>query len=138
VCELSDRQPSLHVLGPLSASQVATEMRSARALVFPSEWYEGFPVTIAEAFAHGLPVIASRLGAMAELVEEGRTGLLFRPGDVDDLERALAWAASHPEDSERMGENARRVYERRYTPQRNFDMLMDIYQRALTSRRRAR
>ena len=62
----------------------------------PSEWYEGCPVVIIEAFCQGLPVIALRLGAMAEMVEDGVTGLHFRPGDADDLAAKVHWADRHP------------------------------------------
>lgn len=62
------------------------------ALVFPSVWYEGFPLSIVEAFAAGTPVIASRLGGMLEMIAEGKTGLLFHPGDADDLAHKIRWA----------------------------------------------
>ena len=64
---------------------------SAR-LCCPSTWYESFGLIIVEAFATGLPVIASDLGALAELIAVGRTGLLFRPGDADDLLAKVRWA----------------------------------------------
>src|SRR5690606_19107791 len=69
----------LQPLGHISRPEMLEQMRGARALVFPSQWYENFPVTLVEAFACGLPVIASRLGAMAEIVNDGRTGLHFTP-----------------------------------------------------------
>ncbi|NIV03355.1 glycosyltransferase, partial [Candidatus Saccharibacteria bacterium] len=71
---------SVMLLGRKNGKQVAEEMSQAGFLVMPSEWYETFGLTIIEAFALGLPVIASRLGAMAEIVEDGVTGLLFTPG----------------------------------------------------------
>ncbi len=121
-------------LGLLGRDQVRMEMTRAQALIFPSEWYEGFPVTIAEAFASGLPVIASRLGSMAELVDDGVTGLLFTPGDAHDLAAKIEWASMHPGELGRMGENARRVYEAKYTPERNYEMLMDVYRQAIAQR----
>ena len=57
----------------------------ATCLLLPSLWYEGFPRTIVEAFACGTPVIASRLGSMIDLIDDGRTGLLFEPGNAGDL-----------------------------------------------------
>ncbi len=135
---LSDRigeaaadEPSIQLLGRLSGEQIRAEMRNARALIFPSEWYEGFPVTLAEAYANGLPVIASRLGAMVELVEDGVTGLLFTPSDADDLAQKVRWATGHSAEMRRMGENARREYEAKYTPERNYELLMDIYRHAI-------
>jgi len=78
-------------------------------------------------------VIASRLGAMAEIVEEGRTGLLFEPGDAEDLAEKVAWAWAHPRELAEMGREARREYEQKYTAEKNYEMLMAIYERARNS-----
>ena len=106
-------------------------MKKAKVLIFPSEWYEGFPMTLAEAFATGLPAMAPRLGAMAEIVEDGRTGLLFEPGAPDDLAAKVEWAWTHPKEMAEMGRNARREYELKYTAERNYELLMQIYRRAM-------
>ncbi|QSB01847.1 glycosyltransferase family 4 protein [Methylomonas sp. EFPC1] len=112
-------------------SEVGGFMRNAEFLVMPSLWIEGFPMVIAEAFAHGLPVIASRLGAMAEIIEDGVTGLLFNPGDSQDLAAKVSWAVANPERMLQMGIAARRVYELKYTAQENYHQLMQIYRDAL-------
>lgn len=130
--------PEVEVLGRKSREEVFRWMQEARVLVFPSEWYEGFPMTIAEAFACGLPVIASRLGAMAEIVEEGRTGLLFNPGDAEDLAEKVAWAWAYPREMAEMGREARREYEEKYTAERNYQMLLEIYQQAIDNHRKGR
>ena len=96
----------------------------------PSVWYECFPRTLVEAYACGLPVIASRVGALAELVEHGRTGLLFDPGSAESLARTLALARAHPQWMLEMGANARALYEQRYSPQRNYQQLMAVYAEA--------
>ena len=90
-----------------------------------------------EAFIHSLPVIAPRLGAMAEIVEDGVTGLPFTPGDPEDLAAKVGWAAGHPEEMRRMGLAARRVYERKYTPEVNYRRLMTIYEQAIAENRMA-
>ena len=118
-------------LGRRSREEVIHFMHGARFLVFPAEVYENFPMSIAEAFATGLPVIASRLGAMAELVDEGRAGLLFEPGNPEDLAAKVEWAWSHPEAMAEMGREARREYEAKYTAERNYEMLMEIYRKAI-------
>jgi Glycosyltransferase len=109
-------------------------MQQASFLVFPAECYENFPMTIAEAFACGLPVLASRLGAMAELVEDGQIGLLFEPGNPEDLAARVAWAWTHPEEMRRMGKAARQEFEEKYTAEKNYQMLMQIYERARAQR----
>jgi glycosyltransferase involved in cell wall biosynthesis len=120
-------------LGSLSGDQVRSEMSRATALVLPSICYENFPRTLVEAFGCGLPVIASRIGALAELVSDGLTGLLFEPGNPSDLASKMAWAQSHPEAMAEMGCNARRLYEREYTAERNHQQLVAIYRDAINS-----
>ncbi len=113
---------------------VNQEMARATFLVMPSECYETFGMVIAEAFSKGLPVIASRLGAMAEIVEDRVTGLHFAPGDAHDLAAKVRWAAGHAEEMRRMGANARRAYEAKYTPEVNFQQLVVIYEAAVQER----
>jgi glycosyltransferase involved in cell wall biosynthesis len=120
--------------GRLSHDATIDAMKGARFLVFPSEWYEGFPVTIAEAFACGLPVICSRLGSMQEIVADGRTGLHFRSTEADDLAHKIEWAWDHPEQMEAMGRGARLEFESKYTAERNFYLLKEIYEFAMGSR----
>lgn len=122
--------PGVEWLGRRSREEVLHLMRDARVLVFPSEWYETFGLTMAEAFATGLPVVASRLGAMAEIVADGHTGLHFAPGDADDLVRKIEWAAAHPSELATMGEHARKEFEARYAAGANYRMLMEIYDSA--------
>ena len=118
-------------LGQLPTAEISKAMGSAEFLIIPSEWYEGFPMVIVEAFACGLPVIASRLGAMAEIVEDGVTGLHFKPGDAADLAAKVRWAVEHPAEMREMGRRARQVYEQKYTPEVNYRQLMAIYDAAL-------
>ena len=118
-------------LGWLSREEVCREMSAAAALVVPSICHETFGLVVIEAFACGLPVIASRIGSLANLVHEGETGLLFTPGDAHDLAEKISWACAHPEEMSRMGIAARQEYERFYTPEHNYQKLMDIYREAI-------
>lgn len=120
--------------GQLPRDQTLAAMCKARFLLFSSEWYENFPVTIAESFARGVPVICSRLGAMKEIVHDGRTGLHFMPGDSTHLAEKVEWAWNHPSDMQEMGKEARREYETKYTAEKNYPLLMQIYQRAIAGR----
>ncbi|HVB54807.1 MAG TPA: glycosyltransferase [Candidatus Acidoferrales bacterium] len=124
-------------LGRLDGHGVLAEMKRARFLVFPSEWYEGLPLTIAEAFACGLPVIASRMGSMLEIVEDGRTGCHFTSGDAEALAVKVEWAWTHPKEIDSMSRDARTEYEAKYTPERNYQLLMRIHERVLAARDRA-
>lgn len=118
-------------LGEVGIKSIQTEMGRAIALVLPSICYESFPRTLVEAFASCLPVIASRLGALAELVTEGVTGLLFEPGDSRDLAKKILWAQQHPDQMAEMGRNARALYEATYTAERNYQQLIAIYDSAV-------
>ncbi len=109
-------------------------MRGARFLVWPSEgYYETFGLVAIEAFAFGIAVIASRTGAMGEIVADQRTGLHFTAGDADDLASKVAWAWAHPVEMEMMGQNARREYKEKYTAERNYEMLIDIYRETIAA-----
>ncbi len=84
-------------------------------------------MVIAEAYAVGLPVIASDLGSMSSLIDHGRTGLLFSPGDPESLTAQVEWALAHPAELKRMRKGARAEFEAKYTAERNYQILMDIY-----------
>ncbi|HEX6962805.1 MAG TPA: glycosyltransferase [Lacipirellula sp.] len=129
-------------LGQVPTAQVSRVIGGATALVMPSVWYETFGRTIAEAFAAGTPVIASNLGAMAELVAHGRTGRLFEPGSAAALAAQVRrLAMTSPAELTAMRAAARREYQSRYTPEHNYARLLDIYEMARASaeaRRRQR
>jgi glycosyltransferase involved in cell wall biosynthesis len=124
----------LRLLGWQNRETIYARMREVSYLIVPSICYENFPLTVVEAYANGLPVIASRLGAMAELVQDGETGLLFEAGNAEDLAERMAWAEAHPGDLARMGRAARREYELKYTPATNYEALMGIYRAAMSTR----
>jgi len=125
--------PGVHALGALGGDDVRAEMSQAMTLVLPSIWYENFPRTLVEAFGCGLPVIASRIGALAELVQEGITGLLFDPGNAQDLADKMRWAQAHPDQMAVMGRNARTLYEAEFTAERNYVQLLNIYNDAIAA-----
>jgi glycosyltransferase involved in cell wall biosynthesis len=127
----NEARPGLVRLGWRSPAEVAEEMARSSFLILPSVSPENFPIVIAEAFCQGLPVIASRIGALAEIIEEGTTGLLFSPGDPVDLAAKVRWASGHPEAIREMGANARRTYEEKYSPAVSFRQLTRIYEAAI-------
>ncbi len=120
-------------LGALSGDNIRHEMAGATALILPSICYENCPRTLVEAFGCGLPVIASKMGALVELVQEGVTGLFFEPGNSVDLSEKIRWASKNPEKMAVFGRNARAKYEAEYTAEKNYQQLMAIYQDAIAS-----
>ncbi len=127
------RQSNLHWLGYKTHDEVQALMGEAVALVFPSEWYEGFPMVLVEALARGTPVITSALGAQATLITHGVDGLHFRAGDPDELAEHVSWLWSHPREQRRMRSHARNTYERHYTAAENYDRLMEIYEQVVSN-----
>jgi glycosyltransferase involved in cell wall biosynthesis len=125
------RQANVEWLGHRPVADVHALMGKADMLVFPSQCYETFGRVAAEAFAAGTPVIAANIGAVAELVEHGRTGLKFRPGDPEDLVTQVEWALSHSAELRCMREEVRAEFEAKYTAERNYRTLMEIYEAAL-------
>lgn len=130
--------PRVEWLGAQPRVEIGKLMGAARVLVFPSEWYETFGRVAIESFAAGTPVIASRLGAMAEIGDEMRTGLLFKPGDANDLAEKLRWVFDNPQPVEAMRQQARQTYETKYTMHENCRILIETYESARRASRAAR
>lgn len=123
--------PGVEYLGYQSRPEITRLMKNARALIFPSLWYEGIPRTILESFATGTPVIATRIGSMESVVEPQQSGLHFAPGDAQDLVRQVDWMIEHPGEWQALRQRTRAVYEAKYSAERNYEMLMQIYNAVL-------
>jgi glycosyltransferase involved in cell wall biosynthesis len=122
-----DAQSGVDWVGWQSHDQVVRLMQNASVLVFPSIHYEGFPMTLVEAFASGLPIVASRVGGIAELIRDGYTGRLYQSGDPADLCAVLTELFANVEKLRYLGRNGRLEYEEKYTPERNYEQLMRVY-----------
>jgi glycosyltransferase involved in cell wall biosynthesis len=129
------RMPAIDYLGRRPLGEFYELLGRARFFVLPSTWYEGLPRVISECYARGTPIVASAIGAMAEVVIDQRTGLHFRPGDVEDLVTKVSWLLDHPNEQTRLREAARAEFEARYTAPVNLERLLVIYRRAIAARR---
>lgn len=119
-------------VGGRSSEEVFQLMRGARALLCPSQWYEGMPRVVIEALAVGTPVIASSIGCYPEMITDGQSGALFAPGDAPGLRvrlRDLLDAGSLIS----MRGHARRCFETSYTGEKNFTLLLNVYRSVLTT-----
>jgi len=114
----------------LDADELGDRLQSAAYLVLPTLTYDPMPRALVEAFANALPVIASRAGSLAELVEPGRNGLLFEAGSARDLARHLMWAEAFPEKMRQMGECARADYLARFISHWSYPTLFGERRRA--------
>jgi len=130
--------PEITWLGAQSHAETISLMKAASLLVFPSQWYETFGLVIAEAYATGLPVVATRLGSAAALVRDGETGYLFTPDDPTDLGMKVRELISRPDLRAAMGSAARRAFEERYAADRCYESLIGIYRTAIERARRER
>jgi glycosyltransferase involved in cell wall biosynthesis len=124
-------KPHIDFLGAKPLPEVYSLMQKARFVIFPTLLYETFGRVVIESYAAATPVIASNIGSASTLVVNGSTGLHFIPGDPLDLARKVQWAWEHPRELAEMGRNARREYEMKYTAEKNYQMLMEIYRKAM-------
>lgn len=128
VIRAAQHHPNISYFGILSRDEIQEELASCTALIFPSIWYEGMPMTVIEAFATGTPVIASDLGAMQSMIHHGENGWLFSPNDANALRQcAERWLAMDDEQRTKLGDGARAEYLHHYTAERNKLLLLDIY-----------
>lgn len=136
ITERSHAAGHISYLGALAHASVLDAIRRTIALVLPSVWFEGFPIVVLEAFATGTPVIATRIGSLAEVVEDGVTGLLAEVNDSTGLANRIRWSLDHPAQMREMGTNARQRYEARFSAATHLQELQAMY--AFVSERRPR
>ena len=120
---------NIELAGRVPHEEVLERMTQAWALVLPTQVYEGFPMTVIEAFSRGTPVIGTDLGNTGSLVKDGANGLLFAPNSVQSLAEALMKCLQT--DMERMGRNAYHDYVNLYSEEENYRMLAGIYSSVL-------
>lgn len=133
VCRAAEQIAGIEWLGRVSKNEVLHLMQGAFALIFPSIWYEMFPMVIIEAFASGLPVIGSALGNTQEIIDPERTGLLFQPDDPEDLCAKVDWLLSHPAERANMQIATRAEYESRFTAERHHQQLMSVFEEVVAA-----
>ena len=134
VKEAAGKNPSIEALGRRSMEEVLEIVGNAAFLIFPSEWYEGQPKVILEAFARGTPVISSNMGSMTEMIEDGVNGRLFEPRNSADLADKVREAIANPAQLAQLRVGARQSYQARYTADENYEALMNIYRLAIANR----
>ncbi len=119
---------NVRMLGFLKKEEYLEIMRQAKFLVAPCLSYDNFPMVIVEAYSYGVPVLASRLGSLEEAVQEGKTGMLFSAGDVNDLAEKARALISDESKYQNLCRGARKAYETKHTPQQHYEGLMACYQ----------
>ncbi|KUM70442.1 glycosyltransferase [Streptomyces griseorubiginosus] len=121
-------------VGLLDTAECQKAIARSVAVVAPSTWLEAFGLVVVEAMAAGVPVVAAGHGAFVELVEDGVTGLLHRPGESASLASGIRRIAAEPDRNRAMGEAARRRYEQGFSPAVGLDRLVEEYRTAIAGR----
>jgi glycosyltransferase involved in cell wall biosynthesis len=137
VREATRTNPRIEWVGGQTHEGVGRLLQEADFLIHPSRLYEGCSMVIVEAFNAGVPCLVSGQGSLAEMVEDGHSGRHFRQGDAAHLAEQATWLAAHPAQLDAMGATARSRYEKQFTPERNYALLMEIYQSAITHHQHA-
>jgi glycosyltransferase involved in cell wall biosynthesis len=122
--------PNVALLGHLTGTALQEFYQSARMLLLPSVWFETFGMALAEAMIWQKPAIVSRIGALTEVVEEGRTGLTVEPSNPEDLCEKIRYLWDRPRLCRQMGAAGREKALREYSPQQYYERLLAIYEKA--------
>ena len=136
--QLRQRHPQIEHETWVTEPRLGQVLGQAGFLVLPTMNYEGFPKVIVEAYAHGLPVVATDIGAMTHVVEDGVTGRRFPYGDAQALARIIAELLNDPPQLARLRRGARAAYENHYNASANYQRLLQIYEHARTTFERSR
>jgi|TARA_B110000977_G_scaffold80707_1_gene108019 glycosyltransferase involved in cell wall biosynthesis len=117
--------------GSLSRDNVSKFINNSKFLVFPSEWYESFPMTILEAFREGTLVLASNIGSIKSIIKDRFNGILFEYGNKIDLIDKVKWILNHPKECDQIALNANKEFNNKYSSEINYKQLINIYEEAI-------
>ena len=129
----AEAPPNARFLGQVPREEVFAAMSTTQWLVLPSTWYEGFPVALVEALAHGLPAIVPQIGGLPDLIGQGQAGLLFKPGSAGELGKTMAKATSEPQMGQQKSIAARDFFEVNFGPEKDRERLLSIYRGAMAA-----
>ena len=119
---------NVQFLGPKWGQEMRDIVSKGRCVVCPSEWYENSPLAVYEAMAMGRPVVGSNVGGIPELVQDRVTGLLFQPGDPEELATAMRFMTDNANTAREWGREARRIAKRRFTPDKHYEDTLAVYE----------
>ena len=117
--------------GNLPRDKVNKFINKSKFLVFPSEWYESFPMTILEAFREGTLVLASNIGSIKSIIKDRFNGILFEPGNTSDLIDKVKWILNNQRECDQIALNANNEFKQKYSSEVNYKQLIDVYEKAI-------
>ena len=129
VIQAQKHNPHIHYMGFKQQSEIFDYLKRAKALIFPSELYEGFPMTLIESFSFGTPVICSDIGNGADIIKKANAGIVFGLGNNNDFQNAVA---KIDEAFDNLSRNARKAYNNHFTPEANYKELKRIYEKVIS------
>ncbi len=133
--EYSKKYDNIEYLGFQSIDFIIGKLKKAKALIFTSIWYEGMPMTILESFSTGTPVLCGDIGGPAEIVDNERTGLLYKAGDNVELQSKIEKLYNEPELHTALCKNARKEFEEKYSEEKNYTQLISIYKKVIDEKK---
>jgi len=125
---------NVQFLGHVGPEELDRRISESRFTVLPSRAYETLGKTILESYAHGRSVIASDLGSRRELIRDGETGLLYPPGDVNQLAEAIQLLGLSPDLAQTMGRAGWELVRRNHAPEEHYQKLTSLYERLVAAR----
>jgi glycosyltransferase involved in cell wall biosynthesis len=128
---IKNKPDNCEFLGQLETEDLMRFYDNARMVVFATRCYEGFPTVLLEAMSHGLPVVCSHIGGLPEIVEDGKTGLLYEPGNADELADRIRTFWQNPALCKKLGDAGRRKVREDYAADQLLDRLLGIYEKVI-------
>tara|TARA_Y100000389_G_C17454758_1_gene517328 strand:- start:777 stop:1910 length:1134 start_codon:yes stop_codon:yes gene_type:complete len=133
-CKKNQNQ-NINFYGNKKREFVNKKISNSKMLIFPSEWYECMPMTILEAFNEGTLVIASNIGSISNIIKNFHNGILFEPGNPNDLNKKVKWALKNPIESDKITYNAKKIFLAKYSENVNYKLLINIYKNTIKKRK---
>lgn len=118
--------------GAVDRNKGIDELSKSKILIFPSEWYECMPMTILESFREGTLVLASNIGSIKSIIKNKYNGILFKPGDSNDLKEKIEWILRNPKICDTIARNALNDFNKKYTEEKNYQDLINLYNDVIT------
>lgn len=124
---LEGKRHKIEFLGKKDFNDMQKYLSTCLFTVIPSEWYDNLPNTLLESYAMHKCVVATDIGSLTENVEDGKTGLLFKYKDVEDLKSKVTYLFEHPEKAEEYGHNARKLIDTKFSIKGHVDALLKLF-----------
>lgn len=134
VVDAEKRCPNIQYLGFRDKSYVIDKLKNAKALIMSSIWYEGMPMTMLESFSVGTPVIGPNIGGVKEMIDDSINGLIYKTGNLQDFITSINTFDEDLDLQIRLSQGARNTFEQKYTPEKNYKILMNIYNIAINGK----